>query len=373
MHARGPAALVLVVSCALCLLALELTLRAVLPAAPLASASDPLPADPNSLHYSDSIFSQHVLADSPHRVVGWGGAEYRINSHGYRGADFEWTKPPGAHRIAVYGGSSVFDPLQAEGEHWPARLEAKLRAAGFDALEVINAGVPGHASFDCVGRFLAEGHRLGADFVLLYVTWNDLKYFSDPRPIQRQYRAYRPERNRFNRASGRLDGALAGASHLYRHLRLRFLLWNHRDEREGRRPSGPREPRALPAQLEQFALDVATFVDVVRNAGAEPVLLTEARLVAAGNDETQRARIGYAHVALDHAALVAAYDAADAVIREVSRAKGVMLIDASPALSGRPELFEDHVHLSGLGSRELAELVAASLARVLPETQEDAR
>ena len=58
------------------------------------------------------------------------------------------------------------------------RFIALLRGA-FEKtpLKSINAGIPGHSSAESVGRLFAEGHAFSPDFVLLYNTWNDLKFF----------------------------------------------------------------------------------------------------------------------------------------------------------------------------------------------------
>ena len=120
-----------------------------------------------------------------------------------------------------------------------------------------------------------------------------------------------------------------------------------------------------PRQLDQFRLNLETFVDLARNAGAVPVLVTQARLVADGNTEAERGRIGYDYALLSHAALVEAFEATDRAARAVSRAKAVALIDASARLTGRAEFFVDHVHLTDPGSAALASLVADEFDRML--------
>ena len=207
---RAQAGILLLATSILCLGALELSLRALLPAAPL--ESDAPPARQRALRYAESAVSRHALAAAPLEVDVGRGLHYRINAKGYRGEDFDWQKPPGTLRILVYGGSSVFDIYQDEGDDWPARVERVLAEEGIDA-EVINAGVPGHTCLDSVGLLLAEGHRLDPDYVLLSHGWNDLKYFRDPAPVLRQIQPLRV-RESLLRPQGRLDAALAARSHL---------------------------------------------------------------------------------------------------------------------------------------------------------------
>jgi hypothetical protein len=359
--ARAYARLLLLATSMLCLGALELSLRAFLPAHPL--DGDAPASRQRTLRYAESAVSRHALAAEPLDVDVSRGLRYRINGKGYRGRDFEWQKPPGTLRVLVYGGSSVFDIYQDEGEDWPARLERVLAQRGIPA-EVINAGIPGHASLDSVGLLLAEGHRLGPDYVLFSHGWNDLKYFRDPTPVLRQLRPLRL-RESLLRPQGRLDAALAARSHLYRHLRIRFLRWDRGLGAEGRLPEGPLRDAFAPEQVEQFALAVATFVDLARNAGAVPVLVTQPLLVAPGNGDAERELIHYQFVGLGHAALARAHAAADRAVREVARAKRVVLIDASARMSGRRIWFRDAAHLSDAGSAELAALVGRELAALM--------
>jgi lysophospholipase L1-like esterase len=343
----------------LCFFALEASLRLALPAPPL--EGDSPPARSRTLRYAESPVSRHVLTAAALDVEAGRDQRYHVNSKGYRGEEFEWRKSPGVTRIVVYGGSAAFDIYQPEGADWPARVERILAARGI-ATEVINAGTPGHASFDSVGRLLAEGHRLEPDYAVFTDAYNDLKYFADPTPVLRQVRPFRA-RDSLWRPQGRLDAALAAGSHLYRHLRIRFLRWDRALGAEGELPRGGLRDRFAPEQVEQFALAVATFVDLARNAGAVPVLVTQPLLASPESSDEDRARIRYEYVGLEHAALVEAHAAALGALREVARAKQVALVDASAQMTGRGAYFRDGVHLSDSGSAALAALVARELAR----------
>jgi lysophospholipase L1-like esterase len=358
---RGHAGILLLATSILCIGALELSLRAILPAPPL--EGDAAPARQRALRYAESAVSRHALAAAPLDVDAARGLHYRINGKGYRGEEFDWQKPPGVLRVLVYGGSSVFDIYQDEGQDWPARLERLLSEAGI-AAEVINAGIPGHTCLDSVGLLLAEGHRLAPDYVLLSHGWNDMKYFRDPAPVLRQVRPLRL-RESLLRPQGRLDAAFAAHSHLYRHLRMRFLRWDRDLGEEGRLPEGPLRDSFAPEQVAQFALALATFSDLARNAGAVPVLVTQPMLIAPDNAEADRARIHYEFVGLEHAALARARAAAEDAVRRVANAEQVALIDASARMSGRSRWFRDAVHLSDEGSAQLASLVARELAELV--------
>jgi len=115
----------------------------------------------------------------------------------------------------------------------------------------------------------------------------------------------------------------------------------------------------------QYRINVQTFVDVARNAGAVPVLVTEARLVSKKNEDADRKRINYEMVLLTHEALYHAFKEEDRILREISNEKQVHLTDSSAVLSGRSEFFLDAVHLTDRGSEALSSIVATSIASLL--------
>lgn len=343
----------------------ELGVRGWRPAPPLANLADPdapLPA----VVYERSVFARHVLPARPHWVKG--NHLFVINEKGYRGKNFPWRKPAGERRVVIYGGSAVFDILSDEGRDWPARVQARLAGRGRDDVRVINAGVPGHASFDSLGRLLAEGHRLEPDIVVLYNAWNDIKTFTWEESLLRGLTPYRPKRDWTRFPVNPVDGLLARLSHAWRRLRVP-LFTRLRDQDFGREGTSRNEPLVdtFPGtQIEQFRVNVSTFVDLVRNAGARPVLSTQARLPVAGSNEDQRRRIVYRYAGLTHDATVRAFDATDRVIREVAADKGVPVVSAG-LLSGRAELFDDAVHTTDAGSDALAALFTPAIHSELDE------
>ncbi len=109
-------------------------------------------------------------------------------------------------------------------------------------------------------------------------------------------------------------------------------------------PFGPR----------QFELNLRLIVAAARRAGAQPVLATEARLIPLANSSAERQKIAYEFVGLSHDALVRAFEACDRAVFTVARDEKVLALDLSARISGRPELFEDHVHTTAAGSEALA-------------------
>lgn len=74
--------------------------------------------------------------------------DVRINNHGFRGDDYQLTKPPGMLRVACLGDSSTFGYGDRDDETYPEYLEDYLQkrreeiGGGVTQVEVLNFGVP---------------------------------------------------------------------------------------------------------------------------------------------------------------------------------------------------------------------------------------
>ena len=312
--------------------------------------------------YTGSVFCRYVFEEKE-RVIREGDIEYPINALGYRGRAFQVEKPSSTVRILVYGGSTVLDLAASGDSDWPHQIRKVLRERGIENVEVINAGVSGYTTFDCLGRLYSEGHRLSPDYVVLYDTWNDLKYFRFKEPILRIFKPYRPDPRLVYH--GWADRLMCHVSQLYVRLRNRFLSKRYRMGVEGVIPEGPIPAQIQGAALDQYRLNLELFVDCARNIGAVPLLMTEARLITPDLPDSARKRIPYEYTLFDHETLLKAYEQADRIIKEVGREKKVDVIDAAAVISGNEQLLYDHVHTTAQGSRRLAELAAESVEKSL--------
>ncbi len=327
-----------------------------------------------SIQYEPVIFARHAFKQEARIVNNPFGSKkdlvWEINAKGYRGPNFEAEKSDGTIRIIVYGGSATFDTKSTQGENWPHRVQEKLRKAGFLNVEIINAGVIGHTALESVGRLFTEGYTFQPDFVLMYNGWNDIKYFSSSKTA---LRTLVPSLGGFDpriHYGNIVDRWLSEGSHLYTVLRRIYYKTKLKMGKEGmRKADDTRYSIATlnPIGFRQYQLAMEVFVDLARNIGAEPILMTQARLVYGSKVLTpeQQKRVDYHHVGLSHEALVKTFDRLDAIVRKVSAEKETILIDASAHLSGKDWAFDDHVHVVPKGSDALAQLVADQLRSVL--------
>jgi hypothetical protein len=326
-----------------------------------------------TLEYAPALFARHVFPRKELRADNEDEnnlVEYYVNEKGYRGRDFSAAKPPGTIRIIFYGGSATFDVNMPEGRDWPHRVEVILRENGYPQVEVINAGTPGHASWDSFGRLFSEGHLFSPDYVISNNGWNDFRYFLSNEPLLREFQPLcQSSRNTDPRLNyrNRLDRLLCEHSQLYLRLRSRYYDWRLGIGPLGAIPKGTYSSEITETALRQYYLNQVMFVDLAREIGAVPVLMTEARLTAPNNTESQKARIEpyLDYVRLDRAGLLKAYDGIEGTLRRISAEKNVELIDVSNDLDGRDEFFTDVAHLTPAGSEELAQLTARRLMELL--------
>ena len=126
-----------------------------------------------------------------HPTLGWDkppGGEMRItrdeydvvisvNSKGLRGPDRDYAKPAGARRILILGDSFGEGYYVDEDKSARALLEARLNAPGACARhEVINGSTAGYSTDQEYLFYEAEGHRYGAELVVVFLYYNDLYY-----------------------------------------------------------------------------------------------------------------------------------------------------------------------------------------------------
>jgi hypothetical protein len=299
-----------------------------------------------SVPYLPSAYSMSRL-DTTDRMVYHADGRLRFQiKNGYRNGSFIPEKPDGEIRIVILGGSGVFDPsATGVNQDWPAQTERVLHERGWTNTRVINAGVPGHRTIDSVGRLLAEIHFYEPDFVLLCHAWNDIKYFNE---VDARHTLLRNTPTLSESTHRELSAFTRLIQHSQVVLRVKALWHRFTTEgevgAEGRIVDGTVMDSVSTVGLQQYRQAVMAFVDIARNMGAVPLLVTQPRLVTRDNTDEEKSRIYYRYVNLTHEALCLAFESCDRVLHEVAEKKQVKLLDLSGSFTGDADLFEDHVH-----------------------------
>jgi lysophospholipase L1-like esterase len=108
----------------------------------------------------------------------WQSIPVDVNSHGLRGPETTYKKPPATFRILNLGDSVVMGWGVREENTYGRLLEARLneQGGGSGRFEVINAGVPGWNLENAFAYLQAEGLKYEPDLIVLGLTIaNDIK------------------------------------------------------------------------------------------------------------------------------------------------------------------------------------------------------
>ncbi len=328
-----------------------------------------------SFEYEAALFARHAfpkMVQTMQKREGTGSA--KVNIKGYRGRDFEVRKPKNKIRMIFLGGSAAFDACSPEGKDWPHLVENLLREKGYKEVECINAGTPGHASWDSLGRLYSEIWMFEPDYIFVYHAWNDIKYFRWINPNQTLLWGYRPASignkdlmvgNPFMYYTGPIDRLLC-LSQLY--VRLRWRYWSWRLGLIGPEGLIRIHDKKIPNESayfeevsnwarRQFELNLRLICAAARVIGAVPVLMTQARLPTTDNFDKVKGKIRYDYVGLNHAGLFSAFEACDRAIRATGKKENVPVLDLSKKLSGNEVYFVDHVHTNPAGSEVISKEV----------------
>ncbi len=287
------------------------------------------------------------------------GGSCTVNSAGYRGPEFEIPKPPKLFRIVALGGSSTFSYQTDDAQIWTRRLEEKLRARFGGGIEVVNAGVPGYSVFNSKVSYLYRIRDLEPDALLLYHTWNDMKFF---RRIEKGHAfSAAPFRRR------PLRDFLRRFQIVWRSRSLFYLDEDGLPPREdGWLEADPSESVVISESGRAHRWERAQYEDLALLAstdGVLPVFVSQAGLLADENldDSVVRRRVYTEYQGLDYPEVLRQWKAIGAIQRGAAERHGGLFIDAYRTVPHRIENFRDHVHLTPAGNEAVAAAIFAGL------------
>lgn len=278
------------------------------------------------------------------------------NRDGLRGLDAE--RPKKRTRVLCLGDSVTFGyaPDVKDDTTYPAILGGLL---GSERFEVINGGMPGFGSLDCLNHWVYKLNELSPDYVVILAGWNDSLH---AQPLVRKP----PE-----------QGPLAVLNHsalfrLTRALVARLKNPGPPDYAWERKRLLSMPKAADPLSDEEFARSnrvLETIVRACRERGAIPFVLTYPTFTRAewtGIDSLQDDEFKVALSYLVGGELTPAgwrrfAERTNANLRDVAKRLDAPLIDAESINS--PALFYDLIHLTAAGCDALAQRVAPAVLK----------
>lgn len=289
------------------------------------------------------------------------GEEFRINSKGFVGPDFDDVPAPGVYRIFALGDSCTF----ATG-FWqigyPSKLERLLNDAGSSRrFEVMNAGIEGYNSTFALQRVRDELLRYRPNLIVIYIGWNDLMK-TDPS------NEARVDEHRW--LATLLDGSyLVKAYKKLLFVNLRPLVI---------RPATaelPEDARAFdrfaPAR---YRSNLEEMVRLLRKHGVGVVLVTLPTVIEPGMtaEELRRANVFFPHFAGAYGVsrLLSLHRAYNRTILDVGRQEPVEVVDLArmfEPIPDKPLYFWDTMHPNARGAALIAEALAGRIGKLEAE------
>lgn len=281
----------------------------------------------------------------------------RVNSLGFRGPEFNFTKAPGTIRIVTLGGSTTMT-IATDNEHtYPRLLEAKLRANYPDkTIEVINAGVGGYTSLSSLLTLAARVLPLQPDVIVVYHAVNDVH--------PRIYPGFQPDYSHYGKVM-----VLPEKSILVEWLEplrmvslFRYLILKDRVHVMALRSQSTKHPKSLKVQdanftkttSETFRRNIRGIIALAQAHGVRVVLSTQFYSRTHLRSSTRYSPIAYSKGIDEH----------NEVMRSLAVEYGLTLVDAAREFpTERHELFTGFVHVVKEGAEVKAEIFANNLIR----------
>jgi hypothetical protein len=299
-----------------------------------------------------------------------------LNSLGFRGAE-----PPDDFRryltIITVGGSTTYCWMLSDEKTWPAQLGDRL-GKSFEGVWINNAGLMGNSTFahiilleEVVGKlhpkvllFLVGANDLavgrlqseyGSEFLKGRIIFSSLKGFvrslsaysevvSLGLDLFRNLTAYRAGLIECN-----LDLTKAGYLNVSRQVEEQYVA------------------RSTAPYIQSYATRLNRLIDMSREAGSEPVLITQPLLTGPVIDDVTKTNL--ATIKVDETRNGEMWwevlEVYNDVTRKVGRERNVLVIDLARQMPKSSRYFWDWVHYTNEGARVAADLVYSSLCPML--------
>jgi lysophospholipase L1-like esterase len=286
------------------------------------------------------------------------GQEFRINSRGFVGPEFDAEPAPGVYRIIALGDSCTFGTGLWQ-VAYPGVLQRLLDdGRSSRRFEVINAGIEGYNSTFALERIRDELLRYRPQLMVLYIGWNDLMKIDPSR--QQQVDEYR------------WLATLLDASYLVKaykkllFLNLRPLVL---------RPATAEQPDDARAfddfTPSRYRSNLEEMIRLLRQHDVAVLLVTLPTVVQPGmtNEELQEAQVFFPYFsdAYGVSRFLSLHRAYNKTIEDVARQERAEMLDLARTFKALPErtsFFWDTMHPSEKGHAVIAETLFSRIKQL---------
>lgn len=282
-------------------------------------------------------------------------AKWRLNSLGFRGDEIV----DGRIRVACVGSSETFGLYERAGGEWPKRLEIELNMrAGRDAYQVVNAAYPGMSIASTLIRLPRILREVDPQVIVVYPSFSSYIWL----PWLEPRKHTTPPVPRFElRIAGRLrnlikDALPAAVQHHLRRLEIHHALGDQQ------------VMERLPGEnVERFRADLERLIDAATEDNRKVVLVTHATRFGPEkqpDDDYYLVAWRRSYPIIREEGLLDMEARMNAVIRDLGRSRGLVVVDAAEVMEPGSKYFVEFVHFTDAGAEKLASLVADGLAEL---------
>lgn len=286
------------------------------------------------------------------------GQEFRINSKGFVGSEFDDQPAPGVYRIIALGDSCTFATGFWE-IGYPSVLQRLLNDGRSSVrFEVINAGIEGYNSTFALVRIRDELLRYRPNLMIIYIGWNDLMK-TDPAHAgqvdEHRWLAELLDRSYLIKAYKKLLFVTL------RPLVFRAVIAEQTEDAQAFDTFVPTQYRA----------NLEAMIRLLREGGVKVLLVTLPTVVRPGmsQEDLRRANVFFPYFAGAYGVsrLLSLHRAYNRTIIEVGQREGVEVVDLAASfkpIGDRTSYFWDTMHPNERGGALIGEVLSGRI-RVL--------
>lgn len=310
----------------------------------------------NHLPYTDNAFTKTYKVD--------------IDDNGFIKPSRKYPNPDLS--IAFLGGSTTECMFMDEENRFPGGVGAILERETGKKINAYNGGLSGNNSLHAIDLLVNKVIPLQPRVVVFMENINDLSTLLYEKTYWNNNNVRAPLETLVKaKLVGKLlkEMLIPNLNEAYRNFKGAILP---HEEDEFAQARGQKLTVDKARFAREFAMNLQIFVDICRDRGITPVLMTQANRIKADPDPVVAAYIGrYGQdTGISYRDFKELYDLFNDTIRQVGQKNGVMVIDLAREVPPDKEHLYDMVHFNDAGSRLAAKIIAAQLKPLIVSSEQ---
>jgi lysophospholipase L1-like esterase len=310
----------------------------------------------NHLPYTDNVFSKTYRVD--------------IDANGFIKPSQRYADPDLS--LVFLGGSTTECMFMEEENRFPYLVGTLLEKDTGKKINSYNGGLSGNNSLHAIDLLVNKVIPLKPQVVVFMENINDLSTLLYEKTYWNKNNVRSPlETLEKGKLVGKLlkEILIPNLNEAWRNFTKTVLA---HEEDEFARARGQKLTVDREGFVREFARNLQILIDICRDQGITPVLMTQANRITDRPDPVVAAYIGrYGQdTGISYPDFKALYDLFNETIREVGRKNGVLVIDLAREVPPDKEHLYDMVHFNDAGSKYAAGIIAARLKPLMVSSEQ---